>query len=150
MRAREVTHHHVRMDGATLRKRGKDREDRHASGDLLPTRCPPFPRAMLPAPRRHACLCGQVDYVKGWGKLSSANDVSVTLSDGSGNQTISAKNIVMAVGSEVRSHRSRAPHTHTTHALTLGTTHARAHPFSATATAHMRRLSRPPRSLSLS
>lgn len=49
----------------------------------------------------HLLKKNKVDYVKGWGKLSSANDVSVTLSDGSGNQTITAKNIVMATGSEV-------------------------------------------------
>lgn len=38
-------------------------------------------------------------YVKGWGKIISANEVSVALADG-GNQTVKAKNIVIATGSE--------------------------------------------------
>lgn len=42
----------------------------------------------------------QVDYVKGFGKLSGANSVSVNLNDG-GSQTIDAKHIILAVGSEV-------------------------------------------------
>jgi len=42
----------------------------------------------------------KVDYVKGFGKVSSPNTVTVNLNDG-GSQTIEAKNILMAVGSEV-------------------------------------------------
>jgi dihydrolipoamide dehydrogenase len=41
-----------------------------------------------------------VDYIKGFGKLASANSVTVDLNAG-GTQTIDAKNIVLAVGSEV-------------------------------------------------
>jgi dihydrolipoamide dehydrogenase len=42
----------------------------------------------------------QVTYVKGFGKLSSPNSVSVDLLAG-GSQVIDAKNIILAVGSEV-------------------------------------------------
>lgn len=42
----------------------------------------------------------KVDYVKGWGKLSGPNTVDVKLSAG-GNRSIDAKNIILAVGSEV-------------------------------------------------
>jgi len=42
----------------------------------------------------------KVDYIKGKGSLSGPNAVSVALSDG-GTQTISAKNVVIATGSEV-------------------------------------------------
>ncbi len=42
----------------------------------------------------------KVTYVKGFGKLASANSVSVDLNAG-GNQVIEAKNIILAVGSEV-------------------------------------------------
>ncbi|CAM9421332.1 unnamed protein product, partial [Ectocarpus fasciculatus] len=42
----------------------------------------------------------KVDYVKGWGKLAGPNSVSVNLSAG-GNQVVEAKNIIIAVGSEV-------------------------------------------------
>ena len=42
----------------------------------------------------------QVQYVKGWGKLSGPNDVEVSLLDG-GNTTLKAKNILIATGSEV-------------------------------------------------
>jgi dihydrolipoamide dehydrogenase len=42
----------------------------------------------------------QVTYVKGFGKLASPNTVSVKLNAG-GDQTIEAKNIIVAVGSEV-------------------------------------------------
>ena len=42
----------------------------------------------------------QVDYVKGWGKITGANSVEVALSDGS-KQQLSAKNILIATGSEV-------------------------------------------------
>jgi dihydrolipoamide dehydrogenase len=42
----------------------------------------------------------KVDYVRGFGKLSGPNTVSVSLNDG-GSQDISTKNIVLAVGSEV-------------------------------------------------
>jgi dihydrolipoamide dehydrogenase len=41
-----------------------------------------------------------VDYIKGWGKLSGANSVDVDLLAG-GRQTVEAKNIIVAVGSEV-------------------------------------------------
>lgn len=44
-------------------------------------------------------LC-QVNYVKGFGKLSGPNSVSVELNAG-GTETIKAKNIILAVGSEV-------------------------------------------------
>lgn len=44
-------------------------------------------------------LC-KVDYVKGWGKLSGPNSVSVALNAG-GSQVIEGKNIILAVGSEV-------------------------------------------------
>lgn len=43
----------------------------------------------------------KVDYVKGWGKIISANQVSVALTDDTGNTTLTAKNIVIATGSEV-------------------------------------------------
>jgi dihydrolipoamide dehydrogenase len=42
----------------------------------------------------------KVDYIKGFGKLSGANSVAVDLNDG-GNQSVDAKNIILAVGSEV-------------------------------------------------
>lgn len=42
----------------------------------------------------------KVDYVKGWGKITGANEVEVALSDGS-TQTLKAKNILIATGSEV-------------------------------------------------
>jgi dihydrolipoamide dehydrogenase len=42
----------------------------------------------------------EVDYIKGAGKITAANQVSVTLSDG-GNQSVTAKNILIATGSEV-------------------------------------------------
>ena len=38
--------------------------------------------------------------MKGWGKVKSENEVEVSLLDG-GTQTISAKNIMIATGSEV-------------------------------------------------
>ncbi len=41
----------------------------------------------------------KVDYVKGWGKLTGPNSVSVALSAG-GNQVLETKNIIIAVGSE--------------------------------------------------
>ena len=40
-----------------------------------------------------------VDYVKGWGKFASADEVEVDLNDG-GKDTFKAKNIVIATGSE--------------------------------------------------
>lgn len=43
----------------------------------------------------------KVDYIKGWGKLASSNEVQVDLLDGSGSTTIKAKNILIATGSEV-------------------------------------------------
>eukprot|EP00899_Mesostigma_viride_P021845 jgi/Mesvir1/29662/Mv21503-RA.1 len=42
----------------------------------------------------------KVTYVKGWGKLSGPNEVTVDLNDG-GSQVISAKSILLATGSEV-------------------------------------------------
>ena len=41
-----------------------------------------------------------MDYIKGWGKLSGPNSVSVNLSAG-GSQVVEGKSIVLAVGSEV-------------------------------------------------
>merc|ERR1719461_598719 len=41
----------------------------------------------------------KVTYVKGWGKVTGNNEVSVSMSDGS-TQTLSTKNIVLATGSE--------------------------------------------------
>lgn len=41
----------------------------------------------------------KVDWVKGYGKLIGANEVSVALSDG-GNQSLRAKNVLIATGSE--------------------------------------------------
>lgn len=43
--------------------------------------------------------CMQVDYVKGWGTLSGPQSISVNLNAG-GTQTVEAKNIILAVGSE--------------------------------------------------
>jgi hypothetical protein len=51
------------------------------------------PRALLPPSL-------QVSYVQGWGKISSPNEVSVSLNDGSSTQ-INTKNIMIATGSEV-------------------------------------------------
>lgn len=41
----------------------------------------------------------KVDYVKGWGKFAGPNDITVDLTAG-GSQNISAKNIIIATGSE--------------------------------------------------
>jgi dihydrolipoamide dehydrogenase len=41
----------------------------------------------------------KVDYVKGWGKFSSANEIEVDVSGG-GKDLIKAKNIIIATGSE--------------------------------------------------
>jgi dihydrolipoamide dehydrogenase len=41
----------------------------------------------------------KVDYIKGWGKFSSANEIEVDLIGG-GKDTIKAKNIIIATGSE--------------------------------------------------
>ena len=41
----------------------------------------------------------KVDYVKGWGKFASANEIEVDLSQG-GKEIIKAKNIIIATGSE--------------------------------------------------
>jgi dihydrolipoamide dehydrogenase len=43
----------------------------------------------------------KVDYIKGWGKLASPNEVQVDLLDGGGSTTIKTKNILIATGSEV-------------------------------------------------
>jgi dihydrolipoamide dehydrogenase len=48
-------------------------------------------------------MCGvysQVQYVKGWGSIKGPNEVEVSLSEG-GSTTLSAKNILIATGSEV-------------------------------------------------
>lgn len=42
----------------------------------------------------------QVEYVKGWGKLTGAEEVEVILLEG-GTKTLKAKNIIIATGSEV-------------------------------------------------
>ena len=42
----------------------------------------------------------KTDYVKGWGKFIGTNEISVELLEG-GNQTVKAKNIIIAAGSEV-------------------------------------------------
>ena len=42
----------------------------------------------------------QVEYVKGWGKLTGPKEVEVALLDG-GSTTISTKNVIIATGSEV-------------------------------------------------
>lgn len=44
----------------------------------------------------------KVDYYEGWGKFASATDVTVDLNKG-GSETISAKNIIIATGSEPNS-----------------------------------------------
>lgn len=41
----------------------------------------------------------KVDYVKGWGKFASANEIEVDLNQG-GKEIIKAKNIIIATGSE--------------------------------------------------
>ena len=41
----------------------------------------------------------KVDYVKGWGKFSGENSIAVDLNDGKTSE-ISAKNIIIATGSE--------------------------------------------------
>jgi len=41
----------------------------------------------------------KVDYLKGWGKFSGKNDIDIDLNDGK-TETISAKNIIIATGSE--------------------------------------------------
>ena len=42
----------------------------------------------------------QVEYKKGWGKFKSGSEVEVQLADG-GSETVKAKNIIIATGSEV-------------------------------------------------
>jgi dihydrolipoamide dehydrogenase len=42
----------------------------------------------------------KVDYIKGFGKITGKNQVSVALNDNKGNQTVEAKNIILACGSE--------------------------------------------------
>jgi dihydrolipoamide dehydrogenase len=56
----------------------------------------------------------KVDYVKGHGRLTGTTSISVDLSEG-GQQTISAKNIMLATGSEVGKQ-----HTRTVIIITLG------------------------------
>lgn len=43
----------------------------------------------------------KVDYQKGFGKIVGPNSIEVTLSEGAGKKTLSAKNIVIATGSDV-------------------------------------------------
>lgn len=43
----------------------------------------------------------KVEYVKGFGKLTNSNSVSVDLNNNGGNKILTAKNIILAVGSEV-------------------------------------------------
>jgi dihydrolipoamide dehydrogenase len=47
----------------------------------------------------HMFCCQQVDYIKGWGKLSGPNSLDVSLNAG-GSQKVESKHIVLAVGSE--------------------------------------------------
>ena len=44
----------------------------------------------------------KVNYVKGHGKITGPNEVTVTMADGSGTQTVGGKNIIIATGSAVR------------------------------------------------
>lgn len=44
----------------------------------------------------------KVDYLKGWGKFSSANEIAVDLNDGK-STSVNAKNIIIATGSEPNS-----------------------------------------------
>ena len=59
---------------------------------------------VLPHVHESDVSCGliwpQVEYVKGWGKLKSADEVEVALLDG-GSTTLKANNIIIATGSEV-------------------------------------------------
>lgn len=48
----------------------------------------------------HLFKKNKVDYVKGWGKITKAGEVAASLIDGSGVQTLAAKNIIIATGSE--------------------------------------------------
>ena len=49
-----------------------------------------------------SCAYAQVQYIKGWGKFKNDSEVEVDLSDG-GTQTVTAKNYLIATGSEVTS-----------------------------------------------
>jgi dihydrolipoamide dehydrogenase len=72
------------------------------SSDLvcrLCLRCSPFFRSVSSAHSYTSCAYCQVTYVKGFGKLNSASEVAVDLTAG-GTQTLKAKNIVIATGSE--------------------------------------------------
>jgi dihydrolipoamide dehydrogenase len=40
-----------------------------------------------------------VDYIKGWGKFAGPHDIDVDLTEG-GSETVSAKNVIIATGSE--------------------------------------------------
>lgn len=51
-------------------------------------------------PTHHTSQITQVEYVKGWGKITGPNSVEVALNDGS-SKAINAKNILIATGSEV-------------------------------------------------
>jgi dihydrolipoamide dehydrogenase len=48
----------------------------------------------------HLFKKNKVDYVKGWGKFASPTDIEVDLSQGGAKETIRAKNIIIATGSE--------------------------------------------------
>jgi len=48
----------------------------------------------------HLFKKNKVDYVKGWGKFASANEIEVDLNGGAGKDLIKAKNIIIATGSE--------------------------------------------------
>ncbi|KAF1787193.1 FAD/NAD(P)-binding domain [Phytophthora cactorum] len=43
----------------------------------------------------------KVTYIKGYGKISAQGEVSVALNDNKGNETVKAKNIIIATGSEI-------------------------------------------------
>ncbi len=49
---------------------------------------------------RGGAFRAQVEYVKGWGKFAGPNELEVALLDG-GSTTVSAKNFIIATGSEV-------------------------------------------------
>ena len=45
-------------------------------------------------------ILNQVEYLKGWGSIPKAGEVSIKAADGS-TSTVSTKNIIIATGSEV-------------------------------------------------
>ena len=62
---------------------------------------PYWQQIFQPYPKSNNQQRYKVDYIKGFGKLSGPNTVSVALNEG-GEQNVDAKNIILAVGSEVR------------------------------------------------